>query len=174
MIPITSMLPAAARKKRPRFRSAGIRCGPMGMTTSMTKTPASVMTGPRMNRGLSAPAGMMSSLPRSLIPSASVWSQPCQPTSMGPRRLCMCAETLRSSQIANSGKRVATIGATTATMIPRLPASVRSVPQRSKVSGPRSFWSSQRTPVGPEGFGSVWARSGITGPPLRGRCRSSL
>src|SRR5262249_48364022 len=58
--------------------------------------------GANLNRGLSAIAGMMSSLRSSLMPSAMDCAQPCQPpTRMGPRRSCICADTLRSSQIRN-------------------------------------------------------------------------
>src|SRR5262249_25539212 len=51
---------------------------------------------------LSAIAGMMSSLRRSLMPSAMDCAQPCQPpTRIGPSRSCICADTLRSSQMRN-------------------------------------------------------------------------
>src|SRR5262245_6106686 len=58
--------------------------------------------GASLKRGLSAIAGMISSLRSSLMPSARDCAQPCQPpTRMGPRRSCICADTFRSSQMRN-------------------------------------------------------------------------
>ena len=58
--------------------------------------------GAMTNTTLSALAGMMSSLRRSLIPSAMLWAQPCQPpTRIGPKRTWMWALILRSHQIMN-------------------------------------------------------------------------
>ena len=54
------------------------------------------MTGAIRNMGLSAPAGMMSSLSMSLIGSATACSTPHGPTRIGPTLACMNARILRS------------------------------------------------------------------------------
>ena len=73
-----------------------------GNTTNDINVTTKMSIGANLNRGLSAIAGMMSSLRSSLMPSAMDCAQPCQPpTRIGPRRTCICADTLRSSQMRN-------------------------------------------------------------------------
>src|SRR5919198_900066 len=84
------------------FRSETIITRLKGSTINDMKVTPKMSIGDNLKTSLSAIAGMMSSLRRSLMPSAMDCAQPCQPpTRMGPRRSCICADTLRSSQMRN-------------------------------------------------------------------------
>ena len=76
--------------------------GPNGMTEKVTKAGITAITGARMKTTLSAAVGMMSSFSASLTPSASDWSRPKGPCTLGPMRCCMRATTRRSHQMLNS------------------------------------------------------------------------
>jgi hypothetical protein len=79
------------------FRSEAISPTPNGMTTKAAKEPMNTRYGARAKRKRSALAGMMSSLRRSLIPSARNWRSPTGPTRFGPMRAWMSPATFRST-----------------------------------------------------------------------------
>ena len=70
-----------------------------GITKKVRSTGKKITMGAARYTGRSTSLGVMSSFPMSLTASATVWMAPCQPTSMGPGRSCMWAETLRSIQM---------------------------------------------------------------------------
>ena len=80
------------------FMSVTAEVRPNGTTMNTVKAVIITNTGAIQNTTLSAPSGMMSSLISSFSASAKGCSNPCGPTRMGPRRICMCARILRSSQ----------------------------------------------------------------------------
>ena len=83
------------------FMSVMACVGPNGTTTKTVKAASTTMKGAIQKIKLSASAGMMSSLSNSLRESAIGCSRPCGPTRIGPRRTCMWARILRSSQVIN-------------------------------------------------------------------------
>ena len=82
----------------PMFMSVTAWVRPNGTTRKVVNAVIVTTTGALKNTSLSALFGMMSSLISSFSASANGCSNPCGPTRMGPRRICMCARILRSSQ----------------------------------------------------------------------------
>ena len=80
------------------FMSVTACVRPNGTTRNVVNAVMVTTTGALQKTSLSASSGMMSSLISSLSASAKGWSNPCGPTRMGPRRICMWARILRSSQ----------------------------------------------------------------------------
>ena len=80
------------------FMSVTAWVGPKGTTRNVVNAVIVTTTGALQKTSLSASCGMMSSLISSFSASAKGCSNPCGPTRMGPRRICMCARILRSSQ----------------------------------------------------------------------------
>ena len=76
--------------------------GPNGITENVTNAGTVAMTGARTKTALSAALGMMSSFSASFTPSASDWSRPNGPCTLGPMRCCIRATTRRSNQMLNS------------------------------------------------------------------------
>ena len=76
--------------------------GPNGITEKATNAGTVAITGARMNTTLSAAFGVMSSLSASFTPSASDWSRPNGPCTLGPMRCCIRATTRRSHQMLKS------------------------------------------------------------------------
>jgi len=87
--PMTEMEDTAKAKKMPVSRSSTMRSGPTGTTTKSRKVEISTTRGARAKTMRSAFSGKMSSFWRNFTPSATSWSTPWGPASMGPRRLCM-------------------------------------------------------------------------------------
>src|SRR5208337_133229 len=85
----------------PTFRSLMIRVREKGITRKESNTGRKMTMGASRKTGRSTSSGVMSSLPMSFRASATVCTAPWGPTSMGPRRSCMWAETLRSIQMRN-------------------------------------------------------------------------
>ena len=54
-------------------------------------------SGASRNTPLFAPAGMTGSLSTNFSRSAKDWNSPNGPTTLGPRRICTAAQTLRSA-----------------------------------------------------------------------------
>ena len=81
---MTGRLPIESRNSTPTFRSAGTTPGDHGMTAQAISAAASTTIGESAQMILSTRAGTMSSLERSLIASATVWSRPNGPTRLGP------------------------------------------------------------------------------------------
>src|SRR4051812_15607049 len=71
---------------------------PKGITLSARKAVITGSAGAMRKTTLSAPPGIRSSLKKSLMPSAMVWSSPKGPTRCGPIRSCMWPRTFRSIQ----------------------------------------------------------------------------
>ena len=86
----------ANTNNRPMSMSASTQPGANGSTASEAIMATRQMIGAARKVGRSALSGMMSSLKKLLTPSAMGWSNPCQPTSIGPRRTCMWPMILRS------------------------------------------------------------------------------
>ena len=80
-------------------RSAAITLGENGITAAVPSANSTVSGGARRNSHLSALAGTMLSFCSSFSASANGCRSPAGPTSVGPRRLCMRPENLRSNQI---------------------------------------------------------------------------
>ena len=78
-----------------------VTIGPNGMTAKATNAGTVAITGARMKTTLSAAFGVMSSLSASFTPSASDWSRPKGPCTLGPMRCCIRATTRRSHQMLN-------------------------------------------------------------------------
>jgi hypothetical protein len=73
--------------------------GPKGITANPIKAGTNAKIGAMLNRNLLAPAGMMSSLKKSLMASAIGWRIPYGPTSMGPMRSCIHPSTFLSARV---------------------------------------------------------------------------
>ena len=84
-------------KRRPMLMSLMKKFPANGMTEKTAKAAVTLIAGASKKTNLSAPAGIMSSLRRSLMPSATGWSRPQGPTRMGPSLACMKERTLRST-----------------------------------------------------------------------------
>ncbi len=82
--------------------------GPNGITEKVTNAGIVAMTGASRKTTLSAALGMMSSFSASFTPSASDWSRPKGPCTLGPIRCCIRATTRRSNQMLNSVSRTRT------------------------------------------------------------------
>ena len=67
-----------------------------GMTAQAASANVAVAIGASRNTPLLAPAGMIGSLNTNLNRSANDCSSPKAPTTLGPRRICTAAHTLRS------------------------------------------------------------------------------
>ena len=107
----------AQHEKQADVEPHGLHARREGDEGQATKVAAKQISGARWKMKRSASSGVMFSLPNSFSPSASVWSMPCGPTRIGPRRCCMCAATLRSTQIsasASTERKPASIAATRA------------------------------------------------------------
>ena len=76
--------------------------GPNGITAKVTNAGTVAMIGARRKTTLSAAVGMRSSLSASFTPSASDWSRPKGPCTLGPMRCCIRATTRRSNQMLKS------------------------------------------------------------------------
>ncbi len=72
---------------------------PNGTTANARNAGIIAIAGAIWYTGRSAFVGVMPSLKKSLIPSASVISTPRGPARIGPARVCMSAITLRSIQM---------------------------------------------------------------------------
>jgi hypothetical protein len=70
--------------------------GPNGITAQAISASVKVMIGASRNRPRLAEDGMMVSLRKTLSPSAKLCSRPNGPTTLGPRRSAIAAQTLRS------------------------------------------------------------------------------
>ena len=68
-----------------------------GITAHAISASVKVIIGAIRNTPLFAPDGMIVSFRNSLSPSAKVCSSPNGPTTLGPRRSCIAAQTLRSA-----------------------------------------------------------------------------
>ena len=79
--------------------------GPNGITANVTNAGTVAITGARRKTALSAAFGIRSSFSASFTPSASDWSSPNGPCTLGPMRCCIRATTRRSSQMLNSVSR---------------------------------------------------------------------
>ena len=90
--------------------------GPNGITEKVTNAGITAITGARRKTTLSAAFGMMSSLSASFTPSASDWSRPKGPLTLGPMRCCIRATTRRSHQMLNSVSSTRTTKISTALM----------------------------------------------------------
>ena len=99
-MPYTPSEEIASRKTMPTltFAIQGVTVYPntwnvpppeMGITARAVKAGITVRMGARVKRKRSARSGMMSSLIRSLIPSAIGWRIPWNPTRRGASRTCM-------------------------------------------------------------------------------------
>src|SRR3989339_1559266 len=97
----TDRVENARIRRMPTFMSLMIQVEEKGMTRKESNTGRKMTMGASQKMGLSTSAGVMSSFPMSLMASATVWTAPCGPTSMGPGRSCMWADTLRSIQMRN-------------------------------------------------------------------------
>ena len=92
------------------FMSVTAWVGPKGTTRKVVNAVIVTTTGALQKTNLSASCGMMSSLISSFSASAKGCNKPCGPTRMGPRRICMCARILRSSQfIAMTDSEIPTV-----------------------------------------------------------------
>ena len=80
----------------PHFESQG---APYGITAQVSSAGMNEITGARMNSGVFASPGYVSSFMMFFTPSATDCSSPCGPTRFGPRRSWMNAQTRRSSQM---------------------------------------------------------------------------
>src|SRR5271165_6929497 len=98
MMPSTPSDETPSMNRMPMFISVTACVGPNGTTRNVVNAVIVTTTGALQKTSLSALAGMMSSLMSSFSASANGCSSPCGPTRMGPRRICMCARILRSSQ----------------------------------------------------------------------------
>ena len=98
MMPSTPSDDTPSMNRMPMFMSVTAWVRPNGTTRNVVNAVIVTTTGAIQNTSLSASWGMMSSLISSLRASAKGCSSPCGPTRMGPRRICMCARILRSSQ----------------------------------------------------------------------------
>src|SRR2546425_3175302 len=78
---------------------------PNGITLSARNAVMTGSAGAMMKTTRSAPAGIRSSLKKSLMPSAMVWSSPKGPTRCGPIRSCMWPMTFRSIQTMSGTPR---------------------------------------------------------------------
>src|SRR5437763_1841854 len=78
---------------------------PKGMTLSARNAVITGSAGAMRKTTLSAPPGIRSSLKKSLMPSAMVWSSPKGPTRCGPIRSCMWPRTFRSIQTTRGTPR---------------------------------------------------------------------
>ena len=76
--------------------------GPNGITEKVTNAGMTASTGASRKTTLSAALGIRSSLSASLTPSASDWSRPKGPLTLGPMRCCIRATTRRSHQMLKS------------------------------------------------------------------------
>ena len=70
-----------------------------GITAQASMASMKVSIGANRNRSLLAPVGTMVSLSSILSASAKGCSKPNGPTTLGPRRICMAAKTLRSASV---------------------------------------------------------------------------
>src|SRR5271167_2462905 len=98
MMPSTPSDDTPSMNNTPMFMSVTACVRPNGTTRNVVNAVMVTTTGALQKTSLSASSGMMSSLMSSLRASAKGCSNPCGPTRMGPRRICMCARILRSSQ----------------------------------------------------------------------------
>ncbi len=99
--PIVVSEEIATMKKTPRLRSVNQTSGANGTAANMAIAEARTSAGAKTKRSLSAPAGIVSSLTRSLMASAIDWRSPNGPTRFGPIRHWMWPPTFRSAQIAS-------------------------------------------------------------------------
>ncbi len=100
--PITSIPSIARTKTSATSSSRKTHDAANGSAMNAHNAGTNARYGASRNRSRSAPAGMRSSLPISLMPSASDCAQPChRPVRIGPRRLWIRPETFRSHQMAN-------------------------------------------------------------------------
>ncbi len=67
-----------------------------GITAQEASANVAVAIGASRNTPLLAPAGMIGSLKANFKRSANDWNSPNGPTTLGPRRICTAAHTLRS------------------------------------------------------------------------------
>ncbi len=81
----------------PTLILATTKCALIGITAQPSSASEKVMTGASRNMTLFARVGMMVSFTMSLSPSAKAWNSPNGPTTLGPRRSCIAAMTLRSA-----------------------------------------------------------------------------
>ena len=93
-----------------------------GITAQASMASMKVSIGAKRNRSLLAPVGTMVSLSSILSASAKGCSKPKGPTTLGPRRICIAASTLRSASVrkatitssgTSSAKALATVSART-------------------------------------------------------------
>src|SRR5660398_275626 len=97
--PTTLMLGTAKKYNTPTLRSLATTPAPSGKTTKDMTAGTAVSSGPRLKATRSALAGRTSSFIINLIISATVWSNPCGPVCTGPMRICMRADTFRSTRM---------------------------------------------------------------------------
>ena len=73
-----------------------------GITAQAASANVAVAIGASRNTPLLAPAGMIGSLKANFRRSAKDWNSPNGPTTLGPRRSCTAAQTLRSMSSRNA------------------------------------------------------------------------
>ena len=80
-------------------RPAKVMVPPKGITANMLSAAKIAIIGAMTNSGLSAAAGMRSSLVKDLMPSAMGCKSPKGPTLLGPGRTCTWPSTFRSKRV---------------------------------------------------------------------------
>ena len=68
-----------------------------GITAQAASARVAVTSGAMTKTPLLAPSGTMTSLKTNFRRSAKDWNSPNGPTTLGPRRICTAAQTLRSA-----------------------------------------------------------------------------
>src|SRR5438045_463835 len=140
-MPSTVIEPSVVRYSRPTFRLAPTKSGANGRTTNDASIGLNTMAGAARKNGASVSRARMSSLLRSLIASAKVWSSPNGPVWYGPRRSCMTAWIFRSRKIWA-----------------RAPLSTRKTASATAMTSRSTAQMTGSMPKGPMGIGSAAAR----------------
>src|SRR5438477_2837158 len=140
-MPSTVIEPSVVRYSRPTFRLAPTKSGANGRTTNDASIGLNTMAGAARKNGASVSRARMSSLLRSLIASANVWSSPNGPVWYGPRRSCMTAWIFRSRKIWA-----------------RAPLSTRKTASATAITRRSTAQTTGSMPNGPMGIGSASAR----------------
>ena len=108
-----------------------------GITAQAIKDITRVTIGAIKNTALSAPAGTIISLTMYLPKSAKLCSRPKAPTTLGPRRICTAAQTLRSAYIRNAN--AISNGTTTSRICPIISSNIpRFVLKKKSAIGPHT------------------------------------
>ena len=72
------------------------------MNTQVTSAMAKLSQGAKRNKTQLDLTGIITSLSKSFKPSANAWSTPQNPVTLGPLRLCIEANNLRSAIVKNA------------------------------------------------------------------------